>query len=134
VLEELIRMAHEIKASQDEEKKLGLSEDEIAFYYALTADDLVKQLMEDEILKKIARELTEAIRSNTTVDWNIRKSARANIRRVIKRLLKKYDYPPDKRIQAMTVVMRQAEKMAGNFYDEVESTYGWAAEEEEIEY
>jgi type I restriction enzyme R subunit len=134
VLEELIRMAHEIKASQDEEKKLGLSEDEIAFYYALTADDLVKQLMEDEILKKIARELTEAIRNNTTVDWNIRKSARANIRRVIKRLLKKYDYPPDKRIQAMTVVMRQAEKMAGNFYDEVESTYGWVAEEEETEY
>jgi type I restriction enzyme R subunit len=134
VLEELVRMAHEIKASQDEEKKLGLSEDEIAFYYALTADDLVKQLMEDEILKKIARELTEAIRNNTTVDWNIRKSARANIRRVIKRLLKKYDYPPDKRIQAMTVVMRQAEKMAGNFYDEVENTYGWAAEEEENEY
>jgi type I restriction enzyme R subunit len=134
VLEELIRMAHEIKASQDEEKKLGLSEDEIAFYYALTADDLVKQLMEDEILKKIARELTEAIRRNTTVDWNIRKSARANIRRVIKRLLKKYDYPPDKRIQAMTVVMRQAEKMAGNFYDEVESTYGWVAEEEQTEY
>ncbi len=134
VLEELVRMAHEIKASQDEEKKLGLSEDEIAFYYALTADDLVKQLMEDEILKKIARELTEAIRNNTTVDWSIRKSARANIRRVIKRLLKKYDYPPDKRIQAMTVVMRQAEKMAGNFYDEVENTYGWAAEEEENEY
>lgn len=131
VLEELIRMAHEIKASQDEEKKLGLTEDEIAFYYALTSDDLVKQLMEDEILKKIAKELTEAIRTNTTVDWNIRKSARANIRRVIKRLLKKYDYPPDKRIHAMTVVMRQAEKMAGNFYDEVESTYGWVAEEEE---
>ena len=131
VLEELIRMAHEIKASQDEEKKLGLTEDEIAFYYALTSDDLVKQLMEDEILKKIAKELTEAIRTNTTVDWNIRKSARANIRRVIKRLLKKYDYPPDKRIQAMTIVMRQAEKMAGNFYDEVESTYGWVAEEEE---
>lgn len=134
VLEELIRMAHEIKASQDEEKKLGLTEDEIAFYYALTSDDLVKQLMEDEILKKIAKELTEAIRTNTTVDWNIRKSARANIRRVIKRLLKKYDYPPDKRIHAMTVVMRQAEKMAGNFYDEVESTYGWVAEEEEVEY
>lgn len=114
VIEELIRMAYDIKKMREEEAKLGLTEDEIAFYDALTADDIVKELMEDEILKKIAHELTEAIRNNITVDWSVRKSARASMRRVIKRLLSKYDYPPDKAQKAMVIVMRQAEKMAGN--------------------
>ncbi len=116
VIEELIRMAHDIKKMREEEAKLGLTEDEIAFYDALTADDIVKELMEDEVLKKIAHELTEAIRNNITVDWSVRKSARASMRRVIKRLLNKYDYPPDKAQKAMDIVMRQAEKMAGNLH------------------
>ncbi|WP_409228472.1 type I restriction endonuclease subunit R [Gudongella sp. SC589] len=134
VLEELIRMAHEIKMSQDEENKLGLSADEVAFYYALTSDEIVKELMEDEILKKIAHELTEAIRRNTTIDWNIRKSARANMRRIIKRLLKKYGYPPEQAVNAMRIVMRQAEKMAGNVYEEVAYSHELVAEEEGVEY
>ena len=118
VIEELIRMAHDIKKMRDEEAKLGLSDDEIAFYDALTADDVVKQVMEDEVLKKIAHELTNAIRNNITVDWSIRKSARASMRRIIKRLLSKYDYPPEKAKKAMDIVMRQAEKMAGNVYSD----------------
>ncbi|PTQ84503.1 type I restriction enzyme R subunit [Trichococcus patagoniensis] len=118
VIEELIRMAHDIKKMSEEEAELGLSDDEIAFYDALTADDIVKKLMEDEILKKIAHELTIAIRNNITIDWSVRKSARASMRKVIKRLLKKYDYPPDQAKKALMIVMRQAERMAGNVHDE----------------
>ena len=91
VIEELIRMAHDIKKMREEETELGLSDDEIAFYDALTSDDIVKELMEDETLKKIAHELTLATRNNITIDWRLRKSARASMRRVIKRLLSKYD-------------------------------------------
>ena len=119
VIEELIRMAHDIKKMREEEEDLGLSDDEIAFYDALTADDIVKELMEDDTLKKIAHELTLAIRNNITIDWSVRKSARASMRRVIKRLLKKYDYPPDQAQKALSIVMRQAEKMVGNVYGEI---------------
>ncbi len=119
VIEELIRMAHDIKKMREEEAELGLSDDEIAFYDALTADDIVKEIMEDETLKKIAHELTLAIRNNITIDWSVRKSSRASMRRVIKRLLSKYHYPPDQALKAMNIVMRQAEKMAGNVYEEV---------------
>lgn len=114
VIEELIRMAHEMKRAREEEKDLGLNEDEIAFYDALTADEVVKEFMEDETLKKIAQELTFAIKNNITIDWSVRKSAQAGMRRIIKRLLKKYDYPPEQAKNALKVVMRQAEKMCGN--------------------
>lgn len=114
VIEELIRMAHEMKRAREEEKDLGLNEDEIAFYDALTADEVVKDFMEDETLKKIAQELTFAIKNNITIDWSVRKSAQAGMRRIIKRLLKKYDYPPEQAKNALKVVMRQAEKMCGN--------------------
>ncbi|WP_243159194.1 type I restriction endonuclease subunit R [Clostridium cochlearium] len=88
VIEELLKMAKEMKKDAENEKDLGMNEDEIAFYYALTADDAVKQFMEDDVLKKIAHELTRAIRRNVTIDWSVRKSAQAGMRRIIKRLLK----------------------------------------------
>jgi type I restriction enzyme R subunit len=128
VIEELIRMAHEMKKANEEEKDLGLNEDEIAFYYALTADDAVKQFMDDEILKKIAQELTQAIRNNITIDWSIRRSAQAGMRRIIKRLLAKYGYPPEEAKNALKVVMRQAEKMCGNI-DVEDIKYDRVAEE-----
>ncbi len=118
VIEELIRMAHEMKKMRDDEADLGLSEDEIAFYDALTADDIVKEFIEDETLKLIAQELTIAIRTNITIDWSIRKSAQATMRKIIKRLLKKYDYPPDQALKAMQVVMKQAERMCGFAHEE----------------
>lgn len=118
VIEELINMANEMKRAKEEEADLGLSEDEIAFYDALTAEEAVKEFIEDDILKKIAQELTSAIRTNITIDWSIRKSAQAGMRKIIKRLLKKYDYPPGQVKQALEVVMRQAEKMCGNVYGE----------------
>lgn len=129
VIEELIKMAHEIKKMKEDEANLGLSDDEIAFYDALTADEIVREFMEDETLKQIAHELTVAIRKNITIDWNVRKSAQAMMRKTIRRLLKKYDYPPDHAVKAMQVVMRQAEKMCGYVYEE-EVWYGRVAEDE----
>lgn len=114
VIEELIRMAKEIKEMRDKEKDLGMNDDEVAFYDALTADDAIKEFMDDETLKKIAHELTNAIKNNITIDWSVRKSAQAGMRRIIKRLLKKYDYPPNQAKNALEVVMRQAELMCGN--------------------
>lgn len=116
VIEELIRMAHDIKKMREEEAELGLSDDEIAFYDALTSDDIVKELAEDETLKKIAHELTLAIRNNITIDWSVRKSARASMRRVIKRLLSKYDYPPDQALKAMNIVMRSKQRKWPEMY------------------
>ncbi|PEI96180.1 DEAD/DEAH box helicase [Bacillus pseudomycoides] len=114
VIEELIRMAREFKEMQEDDRNLGLNDDEIAFYDALTADDAVKEFIDDETLKRIALELTAAIQGNITIDWSIRKSAQAGMRRIVKRLLKKYDYPPKQARQALEVVMRQAELMCGN--------------------
>lgn len=114
VIEELIRMAKEIKEMQDKEKDLGMNDDEVAFYDALTADEAIKEFMDDDTLKKIAHELTSAIKNNITIDWSVRISAQAGMRRIVKRLLKKYDYPPNQARQALSVVMRQAELMCGN--------------------
>ncbi|MGV3218113.1 type I restriction endonuclease subunit R [Clostridium baratii] len=121
VIEELINMAHEFKNIKTREEELGLSTDEIAFYDALTADDAVKEFMTDDTLKKIAHELTYAIKRNISIDWSIKKSAQAGMRKIIKRLLKKYDYPPDKSKKALETVIRQAELMCGNInIDELE--------------
>lgn len=114
VIEELIRMANELRQMRTEEDNLGLTEDEIAFYDALTDDETVKELMNDEILVKIAQELTQAIRSNVTIDFNVRKSSQAGMRRIVKRLLKKYDYPPESAKKALETVMRQTELMCEN--------------------
>lgn len=114
VIEELIKMAHEMKNMKTREQEIGLNSDEIAFYDALTDDDAVKEFMTDETLKLIAHELTIAIRRNVSIDWSIRKSAQAGMRKIIKRLLKKYDYPPDKSKKALETVLKQAELMCGN--------------------
>ncbi|GKZ03740.1 restriction endonuclease subunit R [Paraclostridium bifermentans] len=114
VMEELIRMANELRDMANEENNLGLSEDEIAFYYALTDDAMVKELMNDETLIKIAQELTQAIRVNVTIDFNVRKSSQAGMRRIIKRLLRKYDYPPESARKALETVMKQTELMCEN--------------------
>jgi len=133
VIEELIKMAHELKKMKEAQEASGMTEDEIAFYDALTADDIVLEFLEDETLKKIAHELTVAIRRNITIDWSVRKSAQAGMRKIIKRLLKKYDYPPDQAKKAMETVMRQAEKMCGNevvsFYDKQSNELSLVAEE-----
>jgi len=114
VIEELIKMAKEIKKMHEEEEKLGLNKDEIAFYYALAKDEVAREFYDDETLKKIAQELTDSIRRNVTIDFNVRSQAQATMRKTIRRLLKKYDYPPEQAMEALNVVMKQVELMCSN--------------------
>ena len=120
VIEELIRMAKEIKKMHEEEAKLGLNCDEIAFYYALSRDQAIKDFYDDGTLKKIAQELTDAIRLNVTIDFNVRTQAQATMRSIIRRLLKRYKYPPEQAKEALEFVMKQVELMCSN---EVGVTY-----------
>jgi type I restriction enzyme, R subunit len=112
VIEELIRMAKDFQEALNRDKELGLSPDEIAFYDALANNESAVRKLGDEILKKIAHELTEKLRASTTVDWQVRDSVRARIRNMVRRLLKKYKYPPDRRDDAVELVLKQAEKLS----------------------
>ena len=109
VLEELIKLAKEIRAEMENRGKDGLSEDEVAFYEALSENDNAVYLMGDAKLKLIAHELLQSVRSNATVDWQQSEMARAKIRVAVKRILKKYGYPPDLETEAIKVVLQQAE-------------------------
>lgn len=110
VIEQLMAMAHEIINAEAESKSLGLTVAEQAFYDALTKPDVVKDFYSNDQLVAITKELTEALQSNKTIDWNLKESARAGMRRIIKRLLKKYNYPPEGYEDAITIVMTQCEK------------------------
>ena len=112
VVEELIGMAKDFQARQKRDEELGLNPDELAFYDALAENEEAMLQMGDDVLKKIAVELTEKLKSSTTVDWQHRDSVRARIRNIIRRLLRKYKYPPDKAPEAIQLVMRQAEALA----------------------
>ena len=105
-------MAKDFQEAMKRDEALGLSPDEIAFYDALANNESAVRELGDEILKKIAHELTEKLRASTTVDWQVRDSVRAKIRNMVRRLLKKYKYPPDKRDDAIDLVLRQAEKLS----------------------
>ena len=91
---------------------MGLTTDEVAFYNALEVNDSAVQVLGDETLRDIAREITEKVKANTTIDWTIRESARARLMVIVKRTLNKYGYPPDKQQMAINTVMKQAELMA----------------------
>ncbi len=92
-------------------EKTGLTRDELAFYDALACNESARELMGDKILMQIAKELTVSIRKNLSVDWSVRESVRSKMRMTIKRLLRKYKYPPDKTPEAVQIVMEQTEKM-----------------------
>ena len=93
-------------------EKLGLSEDEFAFYDALETNDSAVQVMGDETLRTIARQLVETVRSNVTIDWTLRENVRANLRRLVRRILRRYGYPPDKQEKATMTVLEQAEVLS----------------------
>ena len=112
VIEELVKMAKEMMADRDEAMKLGLSDEEMAFYDAITKPQAVKDFYNNDQLIAISRELTDAMRSNATIDWQKKESARAGMRRAIKRLLHKYKYPPEGVADAMETVMAQCELWA----------------------
>ena len=105
-------MAKEFKAAVQRDESLGLSADEIAFYYALAERPEVLVQMGDETLKKLATELTLKLRQSTSVDCQVRESVQAKMRLLIKRLLRKYKYPPDGQEEAVVLVLRQADALA----------------------
>jgi len=111
VIEELIEMARKFHVAANRGEALGLTEDEIRFYDALANNESAVRELNDETLKKIAHELTESLRKNITVDWSARESIRAKLRIMVKRILKKYKYPPDQQEGAVELVLQQAEAL-----------------------
>ena len=114
VIEELKKMAAEIAAAVDSSNQLGLSVEEIAFYDALTKPQAVKDFYDNDQLVAITKELTEMLRSNRTVDWQKKETARAKMRSMVKRLLKKYKYPPEGQEEALETVISQCEMWTDN--------------------
>ena len=115
VIEELIRLARELREATARGEKLGLSEDELAFYDALETNDSAVQVLGDETLRAIAQELVETVRGNVTIDWTLRENVRANLRRLVKRTLRRYGYPPDKQEKATRTVLEQAEVLSADW-------------------
>jgi type I restriction enzyme R subunit len=112
VIAELIDLAKHMREAAGRGEQLGLSEDELAFYDALEVNDSAVQVLGDATLRTIARELVETVRRNATIDWTVKESVRAKLRATVKRLLRKYGYPPDKQEKATLTVLEQAERLS----------------------
>ncbi|MFA5856887.1 MAG: type I restriction endonuclease subunit R, partial [Candidatus Pacearchaeota archaeon] len=119
VVEELIELAKSINKDKEEGKKLGLSEDEIAFYDALGVNDSAVKVLGDDALRKIAREIYETIKQNVKIDWTIRESVQAQLRIYVKKILRKYGYPPDMEKIATETVLKQAEVIAKDWAENI---------------
>jgi type I restriction enzyme R subunit len=113
IIAELVKLAKEMRDNNDRHNQLGLSVAEAAFYDSIVQNDSAVLQMGDEVLKKIAAELVAAIQSSATIDWSPKESVRATMRSKVRRLLAKYDYPPDHEEKAVELVLQQAELMAG---------------------
>lgn len=111
VIEELIALAKKMRAASVRGEKLGLSDDELAFYDALETNDSAVKVLGDDTLRTIARELVETVKKNVTIDWTLRDNVQAQLRVLVKRILRKYGYPPDKQEQATRTVLEQAEAL-----------------------
>lgn len=114
VIEELLKLAKDIAAAAAEGDKLGLTQEEMAFYDALTKPQAIKDFYENDELIAITKELTDLLRKNRTIDWQKKESARAGMRRLVKRLLKKHKYPPEGMDDAVQTVMSQCEMWTDN--------------------
>jgi type I restriction enzyme R subunit len=112
VIEELIKMAKDLRELEERGIALDLTEDELAFYDALETNDSAVKVLGDEELREIARELVVAVRNNVTIDWTMRENVRAKLRVIVKRILKKHGYPPDKQEKATLTVLEQAEVLS----------------------
>ena len=115
VIEELIELARDLRSANARGEALGLSDDEVAFYDALETSDSAVQVLGDETLRAIARELVETVRRNVTIDWTLRENVRAQLRVLVKRILRKHGYPPDKRERATRTVLKQAEVLSAGW-------------------
>ncbi|MBS3820214.1 MAG: DUF3387 domain-containing protein, partial [Phycisphaerae bacterium] len=109
VIDELIRLAKEMREAQSRGQELGLSDDEVAFYDALADNESAKEVLGDDQLRFLAQELVERVKQNVTIDWQVRENARAQIRVLVKRVLRKFGYPPDMQQRATELVLEQAE-------------------------
>jgi type I restriction enzyme, R subunit len=109
VITQLIELAKQMREAQRWGEHLGLSDDELAFYDALEANDSAVKVIENGTLRMIARELVEAVRRNVTIDWAVKETARARLRAMVKRILRKHGSPPDKQEKATLTVLDQAE-------------------------
>ena len=118
VITELIDIAIEIRESKNRGEKLNLTEDELAFYDALVDNGSAKEVLGDETLKQIAKELTEKVKQNTSIDWTLRESVKSKLKVLVKRLLRKYGYPPDKQEKATELVLEQAELVSKNWVEQ----------------
>jgi type I restriction enzyme R subunit len=112
VIEELIGLAKEMREANARGEKLKLSEDELAFYDALETNQSAVKVLGDETQRAIARELVETVRNNVTIDWTLRENVRAQLRVLVKRILRKHGYPPDKQEKATQTVLEQAEVLS----------------------
>ena len=112
VIQELINIANEIKEADKRGDRLGLTDDELAFYDAITNNESAKELMKDETLRDLARVLVDRVKKNATIDWTIKESVRAKLKVIVKRTLRQYGYPPDKQAIATETVLKQAELLA----------------------
>jgi type I restriction enzyme R subunit len=115
VIEELIGLAKEMRAANARGENLGLTDEELAFYDALEVNDSAVKVLGEPTLMKIARELVEAVRKNLTIDWTVRENVRAQLRVIVKRILRKYGYPPDKQEKATQTVLEQAEVLSAEW-------------------
>ncbi len=111
-IEELIQLAKDMRAANERGEALKLTEDELAFYDALEVNDSAVRALGEPTLLKIARELVETVRKNVTIDWTVRENVRAQLRVIVKRVLRKYGYPPDKQEKATQTVLEQAEVLS----------------------
>lgn len=119
VIQELLELAKKIRYAKDEGVKLGLNSDELAFYDALTKPEAIRDFQQNKNLISLTKELTNMLRRNRTVDWTLRESARAKMRIMVRKLLKKYKYPPEGQEDAVKTVIAQCEMWAdnSNFYE-----------------
>ena len=132
VIDEMLKLAKQIAADQKEGNKLGLTADELAFYDALTKPQAIKDFYENEELIAITKELAETLRKNKTIDWQKRESARAKMRMLIKKLLKKHKYPPEGMEDAVQTVMTQCELWTDNYsFEDKQNIYRYNANTEE---
>lgn len=114
VIGEMLKIAKQIKAEQEQGKKLGLSEEELAFYDALTRPEAIKDFYENDELVSLTKELTDTLRKSRTIDWEKRDDARAKMRMMVKKLLKRYKYPPEGMEDAVQTVLAQCELWTDN--------------------
>jgi type I restriction enzyme R subunit len=112
VIEELIALAKDMREADRRGESLGLTDDEVAFYDALETNDSAVKVLGDATLRLIARELVATVRANVTIDWTVRENVRAQLRVLVKRILRKHGYPPDKQERATQTVLEQAEVLS----------------------